>query len=134
MLALTVSPLKTWEDFIPYGKRKFLRAKTIIFRQGEIEPGFYYVKKGIVKIFTMKPDINKRILDVAGPGMLIGEHTMDQLPCFSTAISHEDSILYHFTKMDYEELSRKHPEITLLFAQSLIHKKKLLLNNSTFAE
>ncbi|VEF46770.1 putative transcriptional regulator, cyclic nucleotide binding protein [Bacillus freudenreichii] len=126
---LTNSSLETWEDFLTHGKRMFFKAKTIIFRQGDTCPGFYYIKRGIVKVYSMKPDINERILDISGPGILIGEHTIDYLPCYSTAIAHEDCILYYFTKKDYENLSLENPEVTLLFAKSLIDKKRVLLNN-----
>ena len=107
----------------------FIKAKTIIFRQGELGQGFYYINKGIIKVYSINTVTNERILDISGPGILIGEHTIDHLPYYSTAMSHEDSILYYFTKEDYEDLSQHYPEITLLFAKSLINKKKILLNN-----
>lgn len=129
MFTLTKNSLESWEDFLPYGKRMFLKAKTIIFRQGDMGQGFYYIKKGIVKVYSVNPDTNERILDISGPGILIGEHTFDHLPYYSTAVTHEDSILYCFTKNDFENLSQDHPDITLLFAKSLINKKKILLNN-----
>lgn len=128
MFTLTKNTLDSWEDILPYGKRIFIKAKTIIFRQGEMGQGFYYIEKGIIKVCSLNTDTNERILDITGPGILIGEHTIDQLPYYSTAISHEDSVLYYFTKEDYENLSQHYPEITLLFAKSLINKKKILLN------
>ncbi|MFC5589751.1 Crp/Fnr family transcriptional regulator [Sporosarcina soli] len=129
MFTLTKNTLESWEDFLPYGKRQFFKAKTIIFRQGEIGSGFYFISKGIIKVCSLNPDTNERILDISGSGILIGEHTIDHLPYYSTAISHEDSILYYFSKIDYENLSQQYPEITLLFAKSIINKKKILLNN-----
>ncbi len=129
MFTVTKNSLESWEDFLPYGKRQFFKAKTTIFKQGEIGPGFYYIQKGIIKVYSINPAINERILDISGPGILIGEHTIDHLPYYSTAISHEDCILYFFSKVDYEDLSQQHPEITLLFAKSLINKKKILLNS-----
>ncbi|MFD1706248.1 Crp/Fnr family transcriptional regulator [Siminovitchia sediminis] len=129
MITMTNHSLSSWEDFLPYGKRMFFKAKSIIFRQGEIGTGFYYIKKGIVKVYSIKPDVNERILDITGPGILIGEHTIDHLPYYSTAISHEDCVLYYFSKTDFDNLSLKHPEITILFAKSLNEKNRILLNN-----
>jgi CRP-like cAMP-binding protein len=129
LFTLTKNSLESWEDFLPYGKRMFIKAKTIIFRQGEMGQGFYYIKKGIIKVYSVNLDTNERILDIAGPGILIGEHTFDHLPYYSTAISHEDSILYYFTKNEYDNFSQHHPEITLLIAKSLFNKTKILLNN-----
>lgn len=129
MFTLTKNSLESWEDFLPYGKRMFFKAKTIIYREGDTGHGFYYIKKGIVKVYSLNPDTNERILDISGPGILIGEHTFDHLPYYSTAISHEDSILYYFTNKDFENLSQHHPEITLLFTKSLMNKTKILLNN-----
>ncbi|EKN68437.1 hypothetical protein BABA_12360 [Neobacillus bataviensis LMG 21833] len=119
----------SWENYIKYGKRIFFKEKSIIFRQGDVGSGFYYVKKGLIKIVSGKSDKNERILDIAGPGLLIGEQTIDNLPYYSTAISHEDSVLYYFSEKDYEDLAQKDPNVIALLAHSLILKHRLLLNN-----
>lgn len=116
-----------WTDYLKYGKRLFYKKKSIIFQQGEVGTGFYYIYKGTVKIISVTPGEGKRILDIVGPGVLAGE--IDQSPYFSSAVCHEDCVLYYFSEQDYETLIYLHPEVTILFAQSLILKEKLLLNN-----
>ncbi|WP_052343600.1 Crp/Fnr family transcriptional regulator [Bacillus massiliigorillae] len=129
MEALTNNILLSWEDYLEYGKRLFFKEKTVIFEQGDIGSGFYFVKKGLIKIKSKRNDENSRILDIVGPGRIIGEQTIDHLPYYSTAISHVDSILYYFTNNDFEELTQKYPEVITLLVHSLILKEKLLLNN-----
>ena len=107
----------------------FFKEKSVIFQQGNVGSGFYYIEKGLIKIVTMKSDDSERILDLAGPGVIIGEQVIDDLPYYSTAISQQDSVLYYFSKKDYEELSQKYPEVIILLAGSLILKEKLLLSN-----
>ena len=129
MSALISNALLSWEDYLDYGKRLFYKESSVIFEQGDVGNGFYYIKDGLIKIVSTRSDKNERILDIAGPGLLIGEQIIDQLPYYSTAISQADSVLYYFTKKDYENLTRKNPDVITLLAHSLILKEKLLINN-----
>ncbi len=129
MLALEKDTLLTWENYLEYGKRQFFKEKSVVFKQDEVGSGFYYVKKGLIKIVSEGTSKNERILDIVGPGYLIGEQALDDLPFYSTAISHVDSVLYYFSKNDIEELTVKNSEVIELLVQSLFSKEKLLLNN-----
>lgn len=121
--------LLTWENYLEYGKRQFYKEKSIIFRQGEVGNGFYYVEKGLIKIVSEKSNQKERILDIVGSGFIIGEQAFDDLPYYSTSISHMNSVLYYFSKNDIEQLTQKDPNMIVLLAQSLFLKEKLLLNN-----
>lgn len=129
MNTLTDNTLVSWENYLEYGKRLFFKEKSNIFKQGDVGRGFYYIKKGVIKIVSAKSNQNQRILDIAGPGLIIGEQVMDDLPYYSTAISHVDCVLYYFTKKNYEEMAHQDPKVITLLAHSLILKEKLLLNN-----
>lgn len=118
-----------WTDYLKFAKRVFFKKKSVIYQEGEIGDGFYYVEKGIVKIISNDSGEGKRILDIVGPGYLTGEHSIDGSPYFSTGVCQTDCVLYYFSKTDYQALTEKNPETITLFAQSLIHKKKLLLTN-----
>lgn len=121
--------ISTWTDHLKFAKRVFFKKKSVIFQQGDIGGGFYYIEKGIVKIISDHSGEGRRILDIVGPGYLTGEHSIDGSPYFSTGVCHKDCVLYYFSKNDYQTLIEKHPEVTTLFAQSLIQKERLLLNN-----
>lgn len=123
MLALQ----NTWTNYLKYGKRIFYKKKSVIFQQGEIGSGFYYIYKGTVKIISFTPGEGKRILDVVGPGVLSG--WIDHSPYFCSAVCHEDSVVYYFSQEDYENVIQKHPEVTFLYAEAIVSKEKLLLNS-----
>ena len=111
--------LLTWENYLEYGKRQFYKEKSIIFRKGEVGNGFYYVEKGLIKIVSEKSNQKERMLDIVGSGFIIGEQALDDLPYYSTSISHMNSVLYYFSKNDIEQLTQKDPNMIVLLAQSL---------------
>ena len=129
MHSLTKATLLTWENYLEYGKRQFFKGKSVIFQQGDAGNGFYYMKKGLIKIVSVKSARNERILDIVGPGCLIGEQAIDGLPYYSTSISHVDSVLYYYSNEDIEKLTQRDSDMISLLAQSLFSKEKLLLNN-----
>ncbi|MFD1706273.1 Crp/Fnr family transcriptional regulator [Siminovitchia sediminis] len=122
-----ISLQDTWTDYLQYGKRIFYKKNTVVFQQGDLRNGFYYILKGIIKITSNDPGKGKRILDIAGPGYLIGD--TDCKPYFSSAVCHNDSVLYYYSKQDYERLLDEHPETSSIFFRSLIQKQRLLLSN-----
>ena len=116
------------ETYIKHADRKFIRKKTILFKQGELGQGFYFIQDGLVKITTTDFKKNTRILDIASSGTLIGEHILNGMPYFSTATIIKDSILYYFPIGIYNKLIQEHPEIKSLIANAIIEKVKLLLS------
>lgn len=119
--------LNSWEPFLRYGQRQFLKKKSILYKQGEIGKGFYYINNGLIKILTPTTERGDRILDIKGSGFLIGEQAIDQLPYFSTAIAIEDSVVYYFSFEVYKKLMKGYTDFVLLFANSVIQKEKTLL-------
>lgn len=119
--------INSWESFLRYGERQFLKRKSIIYKQGDIGKGFYYINNGLIKISTFTTERGDRILDIKGSGFLIGEQAIDQMPYFSSAIAIEDSVVYYFSFEIYKELM-KYPDFVLLFANSVIQKEKTLLD------
>ncbi|WP_380043667.1 Crp/Fnr family transcriptional regulator [Cytobacillus kochii] len=126
-MELLITSEYSWNDYLKYGKRLFYKKNSIIFQQGDVRNGFYYLFKGIIKITSTNSRNDKRILDIVGQGDLVGD--TDSKPYFSSAVCHEDCILYFFSKDDYEKLIYQHPETTALFFQSLFQKQRSLLNN-----
>lgn len=116
------------ETYIKHADRKFIRKKTILFKQGELGQGFYFIQDGLVKITTTDFKKNTRILDIASSGTLIGEQILNGMPYFSSATVIKDSVLYYFPIELYNKLIQEHPEIKSLIANAIIEKVKLLLS------
>ncbi len=120
--------LNSWESFLRYGERQFLKKKSILYMQGDIGKGFYYIHNGLIKIITPTTERGERILDIKGSGFSIGEQAIDQMPYFSTAIAIDDSVIYYFSFEIYKKLMKEYPDFVLLFANSVIQKEKTLLD------
>ncbi|AZV41136.1 hypothetical protein BAOM_0480 [Peribacillus asahii] len=120
--------LHSWESFLKYGERHFLKRKSILYKQGDKGKGFYYISKGLIKIIKPTSERGERILDIKGSGFLIGEQAIDQIPYFSSAIAMKDSVVYYFSFDKYKDLMKKYPDFVLLFANSAIQKVQTLLD------
>jgi len=112
----------SWQSYLKYGERQFKKTKSVIYSQDEIGSGFYYLHSGLVKIVTLIPEGNQKILDIHGPGKLFGEQAIDQLPYFSTAIAAENSVLYFFSTEKFKELVHTFPDFLTLFVESVVQK------------
>ncbi|MGQ7280084.1 Crp/Fnr family transcriptional regulator [Brevibacillus thermoruber] len=125
-----VSPFETdlkWETFLKYGKRQFVKGKSVIYYQGSLGDGFYYLHKGLVKIVTSTVKGNDRLLNIVVPGQLLGIQTMDRQTHFTTAIAVKDSVVYHFSCEQFAKLMKEQPELLPLFAQTVNQKMRILL-------
>ena len=54
MSVLISNALLSWEDYLGYGKRLFYKESSVIFEQGEVGEGFYYIKDGLIKIISTR--------------------------------------------------------------------------------
>ncbi|RXT08191.1 Crp/Fnr family transcriptional regulator [Ammoniphilus sp. CFH 90114] len=117
----------SWDILLKYASRRFLKKKTTIYNQGDVGEGFYYIDKGAVKIVSLSSG-GGRILDIAGPGTLIGEQVLDDKPYFSSAIAIEDTVVYYFSRDTYRTLVKEHPELVIFFANLVILKVRMLIN------
>lgn len=115
-----------WSQYSQYAKVKTLQKGTVLYRQGDVLNGFYYLKEGKVMISTLREDGYERIIDFVFPGTLIGEQLLDGNASFTTATLLMDSTLYYFSKNQFEKLTIKYPNVTLEFGYSLIKKLRVL--------
>lgn len=120
------SSVNKWDPYLKYGKRIFLRRKSIIYYQGKKGSGFYYVEKGLIKIVTSTVDGEDKILDVSGSGQVFGEQAIDEQPYFTTAVALEDSVVYYISSEKFKELIQQFPDLLNLFVNSVIQKVNLL--------
>ncbi|KRF67240.1 hypothetical protein ASG99_16575 [Bacillus sp. Soil768D1] len=117
-----------WNNFIAsgYGQKIKVKKNTILFRQGEIGQGFYFLEKGEVKISLLSKQGIERDIDYVMPGDLLGEHGFNHNPYFTTALITTPSTLYFFSKKDFNQLCLDIPEAANILMDSLILKVRLL--------
>lgn len=118
---------RPWEIYLKYGERQYIEKGTILYNQGDVESGFYYVDKGLVKVQTVTYDGEEKSLGYHGPGQLFGELAIIERPYFSTASAVEDSVIYFLTRKRFKEMIEVSEEPLRLFLASLITKITLLL-------
>ncbi|WP_442599759.1 Crp/Fnr family transcriptional regulator [Neobacillus sp. D3-1R] len=117
-----------WEAYLKYGTRKFFKAKQTIYSQGTCGGEFYFLHKGLVRIVTETATGKERLLNIVLPNQLLGVQALDQNTHFTTAIAVKDSVLYHFSCEEFNQLIMVHPELFKLFSRTVIHKMKILLD------
>src|SRR5699024_3912208 len=120
-----------WSRYLGYAEEKKLKKNTVLFRQGDIVNGFYFLKEGKVKISVLREDGYERIIDFVFPGSLIGEQMINGNASFTSATLLTDSILYFFSKNQFELLGKENPDTIQEFGYSLIHKIRLLATINT---
>lgn len=122
-----------WDNYLKYGERQFYKAKTTIYHEKEDGVnGFYFLKKGRIRISTSNYNNGERILDIASSKITFGEQAGDGEKYFSTAIAIEDSIIYFFPSDIIENLMTGDNQFRILIYLNLTEKLKVLSNNVVF--
>lgn len=87
-----------WQRLLLYGRARRLAPGAILYRQGEAADCCYYVNAGRVKAVILRPDGTEKILEVMGPGALLGEAAAIDGQChYSTCIALDPTEVYAFT-------------------------------------
>lgn len=122
-----------WEHFISdgYGQRKTYKKNTLLFRQGDVGQGFYYLSEGEVKISLLSSQGSERDIDYVIPGLLLGEQGLYKDSYFTSALTSSSSTLYFFSEEDFTKMCVLMPEATSIFMNSLIMKVRLLAEATT---
>jgi len=115
-----------WHAYLYLAKRIYLKRNSVIYSQGDVGKGFYYLDSGMVKVVTSGAKGKKRVLDIVGSGHIFGEQAMDGQLYFSTAVAAVDSVIYFFSSEEFYELITAHTKLFHLFMESTIHKIRLL--------
>jgi len=118
-----------WKEYLKFGTRQFFKEKTVVYEQGTVGDGFYYVDKGVIKVNTSTIKGIDRMLNIVVSGQLLGIQTMDQQVHFTTAIAARDSILYYFPYESFKELISLSPALFMLFTKTVIHKMHILIEH-----
>lgn len=108
---------------------RFYNKNQMIYRQGEAAEGFYFLKKGKIKVFVNSPEGLEKNLTVYNRGDVFGEASFfDGYPRISSAKAITDSEIIMMDKSDILELFKKKPLLALKFIETLSKKVRMLSN------
>lgn len=94
-----------------------------VFRQGEPAETVYLVKTGAFKLVQITEDGREVIVDVIGPGEVIGETALFQEQMYSfSAIALELSRICCFNRHQFETMIRENPDIAMQVISFLAHR------------
>ncbi|MFJ7724548.1 Crp/Fnr family transcriptional regulator [Neobacillus sp. NPDC097160] len=115
----------SWES---YGQLLHLPSNSLLFRQGDLGTGFYYLKEGEIKISIVSDNGDERLIDYCYPGELIGEHGIHESSYLTTAETTIDSRLYYFSLKSFSDLCTNVPEAAEDISLSLTSKVRMLMD------
>jgi CRP-like cAMP-binding protein len=104
----------------------------IIFREGGIPTGIFYVKRGMVKKYKATVKGGEQIFYVCGEGELLGYHALlgeDYYP--DSAATIEDSEITFIPKEDFLRVLRNSTVLSNGLLKALGHEFSLFINNIT---
>ena len=104
--------------------RKRLPKGEYLFRQGEKTRTVYLIKSGKLKLVQSTEDGRETILDVCGPGEVLGELSLFQEQDEpSSAIAMEEACICCFSKQQFETLVKQDPSFALRIISYLGQKR-----------
>ena len=100
----------------PHSIRRFAR-RQIVLREGEIPEGLYCIRSGLLKRSIGDPQGNRKILEILGPGDLLGvESISGNGSRAAEAATLEASELCFFHRRDLPEMARSAPGFAFALA------------------
>ena len=89
--------------------RNYSTGETVI-RRGMAQSGFYLIQSGSVEIVRDEAEADREVVDILGPGALLGEFALlDDTPRSSSIVAAEASELIGFFKPDLMGILNTHP-------------------------
>lgn len=109
-----------WEVLELFQWPKLYAAGDMVYLQGEPAERFYYLKKGLVKIFLCSENGAEKTLTLRGPGSVFGEAAFfDRLPRVSSARTMEKSEIFSVDRPALMDYFRREPELAMSMLESL---------------
>ena len=111
-------------------KRQKLSKGDYLFHQGETTSTIYLIKSGKLKLVQNDEGGHETILDVCGPGEVLGELSLYQEQnAHSSAIAMEEVCICCFSKIQFESLIKQDPSFALRIICYLGQKRENILNS-----
>jgi CRP-like cAMP-binding protein len=129
---LSELPFEDLELLTANKSEQVYRKGEIIFREGSIPPGIFYIIEGKVKKFKVDKDGKEQIIYVANTGELIGYHAVlseDRYPDFAAAL--EESRIAFIPKEDFQEALQQSEVLSRRLLKTLSHEFAVLANSLT---
>jgi len=105
-------------------KRKRLSKGHYLFHQGETTSTIYLIKSGKLKLVQTDLDGHETILDICGPGEVLGEMSLYQEQNEnSSAIAMEEVRICCFSKLQFESLIKQDPSFAMRIISYLGQKR-----------
>ena len=120
-----------WEDLLYLGKRVVIQKNKQIFGEGEKLDGFYYLKSGLLRLISYKPNGDKVIHLYVTPGNLFGEAAFfNRMPVYSMYSAVEESSAYFFERsIIYERIIPHKPVLVESLLAYLSYKVGVMLHH-----
>lgn len=121
-LVCCVRTIKLFEDFnntdleqmLSLIEKRQYSKNSSIFHEGDLADRFFMVSRGSFKVFKTQPDGREQILYILSKGDVFGEmHLLKSAPYKFSATALEDTQLCTLTKVNFDNLLRQHPELSL---------------------
>lgn len=139
-------PAETWREneaesaylhsLVPLGKRLRLPRGRLLYQRDEVSTRFYLILDGQVKCFLVHHDGSERVLDIVGPGTLVGEGAaFEGMPRYSSAVVVQDAEVVEVDARVVEGAIASDPRLALGILRSVSRKERrfaLYLEDATF--
>ncbi|HWR44833.1 Crp/Fnr family transcriptional regulator [Sporomusa sp.] len=101
--------------------KQHMRKGHILFQQGEAVDSVYVIKEGRFKLLRMTEDGNETILQIVGPGEMLGETALFRQDAIqvATAISLEEAKVCSIDRCTFEKVVKKEPDLALEIIRNL---------------
>lgn len=123
-----VRPMGNWcERYLPQAQHRVYRAGSIVYTQGDLPRGLYYLAQGRIRMSIFHEDGTEKILAVHAAPAHFGESAAcDGLPHFTTVTTLEESHVHLFSRDYLLHIARENPEVMLGLMQGMACKMRLL--------
>lgn len=99
------------------------RPGEVLFEQGEVAAGVYFMRRGIVKVVVATPDGREVTVGYAGPGETIGEMSaLDGSPRSATVVAMEPVEATYVSRDGFRETISQTPETAMRLLQLLVRR------------
>lgn len=106
--------------------REFARGERL-YDQGQVASLFYAIISGRVQVSMARPDGYELILEIMGPGVVLGEGAaLDGLPRFSSAAAIEPVQAIEFRSQDLPAAFQRNPDLATSFLWVTAYKQRQL--------
>jgi CRP/FNR family transcriptional regulator, cyclic AMP receptor protein len=106
--------------------RRRARDGALLFRKGDPTPGLHLVEKGAIKIFSLTPEGEERIIDIVGPGEICGEMgIVDQAPSGAWGEALGVTEMRVIPAREFEQAMLASPSLTLAICRLLVARLRL---------